>query len=102
MELQSVLAMLSGLGMPVAYDHFREEIKLPCLTVQETSTGIMLADNSVYHSASGWTISLYTETKRPDTEKAIENRLDEYDCIWQKSGTIWLSDEQMYQIDYEI
>ena len=102
MELQSILAVLSGLGLPVAYDHFREAAKLPCLTVKELSADFMLADNKIYHMKQGWLISLYTDAKRPDTEKTVESRLDEYGLIWQKSDTIWISAEQMYEINYTI
>ena len=53
----------------------------------------------VYQVINRITIELYTESKAPEAENAVEAALK--DLCWEKSEE-YLDDEQCYEIIYEI
>ena len=64
-----------------------------------SSTNNCNADDAVYQGINRITIELYTESKDPEAENAVEAALK--DLCWEKSEE-YLDDEQCYEIIYEI
>lgn len=101
MTLQELAALLETTGLPVAYRAFPagKAPPLPYLCYLCTGTNNFDADDRVYQVYQGVDVELYTETKRPDLELAVEAALS--DVGWEKTEE-YLDDEKCYQIIYEI
>ena len=72
---------------------------LPFVCYLFASTNNFNADDAVYQVINRITIELYTESKDPEAENAVETALK--DLCWEKSEE-YLDDEQCYEIIYEI
>lgn len=101
MTLQELAALLETTGLPVAYRAFPvgQAPPLPYLCYLCTGTNNFDADDRVYQVFQGVDVELYTETKRPDLESAVETALS--GLGWEKTEE-YLDDEKCYQIIYEI
>lgn len=58
------------------------------------------ADNKVYKKIETLNIELYTKTKDFATEKVVEDVLDAWNIVWDKTET-YLETEHMYEVLYE-
>ena len=101
MTLQKLAALLETTGLPVAYRAFPvgQAPPLPYLCYLCTGTNNFDADDRVYQVFQGVDVELYTATKRPDRESAVEAALS--GLCWEKTEE-YLDDEKCYQIIYEI
>ena len=103
MTLEEVMTMLSGLGLPVAYDHFArgEAPDPPFIVFLYPSADNFAADGIVYHSFDVLHVELYTDRKDPDQEEALEDLLTENELFYAKSE-VWIESEQLYEVLYEM
>ena len=101
MSLEEIKKLLETTGLPVAYRAFPvgNAPPLPFICYLFSSTNNFNADDVVYQVINRITIELYTESKDPEAENAVEAALK--DLCWEKSEE-YLDDEQCYEIIYEI
>jgi hypothetical protein len=103
MTLNAVKTMLEELGLPLAYDHFAEgeSPKPPFLVFTNPSDEVFGADNIVYADYHEINVELYTDTKQPELEKALEAILTQYEIYYLKTET-WIESEKLYEVLYEL
>ena len=101
--MEYIYDLLLTLGLPVAYSHFAEgEMPVsPYIVYYETGTDNFAADGKVYHKIETVAVELYTETKSPATEAALETVFDNAEVCWQSSET-WIDSEKLYEVRYTI
>lgn len=71
MKLMELANLLSGLGYPLAYSHFKSAQKPPFIVYLVTSGDSFSADNTALHESDYVDIELYVEVK----SLAIENQI---------------------------
>lgn len=102
MTYSEIKALVSGIGLPYAYDHFAEgECPAPpWIVFLLPGTDNFSADNVTYAEITEVAIELYQDGKYPPNEKLVENVLDAYEIPWEKTE-VWISDEKLYEVRYE-
>ena len=101
MSLEEIKKLLETTGLPVAYRAFPvgNAPPLPFVCYLFSSTNNFNADDVRFTRLSTASPLLYTESKDPEAENAVETALK--DLCWEKSEE-YLDDEQCYEIIYEI
>lgn len=74
----------------------------PFLVYRGKGSSNFNAEDKVYYSVYDYTIEYYFIYKNEDMEKAIENRLNEENIVWDKSSDVFIEDENMFVIYYNI
>ena len=95
----SLLTDLQSTGLPVAYRFFQKPQATPFIVYYQTDSNNFPADNKVYQHIMGYTIELYTDTKRPDLEALVEQALENY--VWEKSEE-YVDSEKCFEIIYDV
>lgn len=81
---------------------FNKTVELPFLIYLGRGSSNLLADNKVYESKYNYTIEYYFNLKDERVEKDIEQLFNDNNIPWEKSEDIFISEENMYLIRYEI
>ena len=99
-EIQSIL---SEINLPFAYDHFAEgeSSDPPFLVFLFPNSDNFGADGIVYQKISRLRIELYTDTKAPSIETAVETVLDSHGFFYDKDE-VWIAEERLYEVYYEM
>lgn len=102
MQVTEIKTMLSQLGIPLTYYSFPEKMapSLPYLVWYFPNSANFDADNRVYKKIEALNVELYTDTKDFDLEAALENILDQFGVVWEKTES-YLNSEHMYEVLYE-
>lgn len=102
MSIEQIAEILKLTGYPVAYYMFpkKKAQNPPYIIYYEPGSNNFVADNVVYQPIKQITVELYTETKDPTAETAIETALKNAEIAWNKIET-WIDTDNMYQIAYE-
>lgn len=102
-NLYSLLGTVPGIDGKVAYYAFPEGAapELPYIVYIETSTDNFMAGNTVYFRRTSVDIELYTETKDPAAEAALEAVLNAAELPWEKSED-FLESESCWMHTYSI
>lgn len=103
MTLKDFYQSLSGLNLPLAYDHF-EEGKLPkppFMVYRVLSSNNHSADNWAFHKNLDVTLELYTSKKDLDSESQVEGFLDSH-LIYFDKIEVYIPSEKLYQVTYTI
>ena len=102
MTYSEIMAMLTEIGLPFAYDHFAEGESpgLPYIVFLFPGTDNFMADDVVYFGITEVAIELYTDFKSPPDEKKVENVLNAYEIPWDKTE-VWIEDVKLYEVRYE-
>ena len=101
MTYAEITSMLEEADLPLAYDHFAEgeSPDPPFLIFLFPSSDNFSADGRVYQKIDALHIELYTDTKSPDTEAALEAVLDAYGIFYDKTE-VWIESEHLYEVLY--
>lgn len=101
MTINEFAALLETSGMPVTYRAWPvgEAPPLPWICYRFTNTNNFPADNRVYLRVDDFDVELYTKTKDPEAEAAVESALSAF--FWQKTET-YIETEDCYMILYEL
>lgn len=99
MEIRAIKTLLDTVGIPVAYDHFKEQTDPPFLVYLLPESRNILADDSVYQQKSLVRVQLYTTKKDLLLEEQTEAALR--GLIWSKTE-VYLDGEDMFEITYEM
>lgn len=102
MNYREVKQMVASFGFPFTYYSFPEKQApaLPYVLFYFPNTNNFSADDTVYQKAEALNIELYTKEKDYTSESAIEDVLEEYGIVWQKSES-YLNSENMYEVLYQ-
>ena len=103
MTRADVATMLSGIGLPYAYDHFTEadapgNPPFICFIYGDSDDAI--ADDSNYQAIVGLTVELYVDAPDFAKEAAVEAALSGAGLVYAKSGPAYIESERMYQTNY--
>lgn len=101
MDGAALKTLLKTTGYPVAHHHFEATPTRPHIVYLSNSSSNFAADNKVYQKETVYLVELYTDRKDPVAEKAIEDLFDANDIFWEKDE-IWIGDENLYQVLYQI
>lgn len=101
MTLKELATILTAVGYPIAYSHFKEEQQTPFICYRETMSDNFIADNKVYMKIPLVDIELYTDKKDLEAERKLESVLDQNEIGWQAIET-FIPTENIYQRVYEI
>ena len=101
MTLLEVAKMVASIGLPYRYSHFSETPQPPYVVFYYPSETDPHADNSNYINKRQLFIELYTKTKDPTSEAAVETVLKNAGLSWYKQ-TDFLNDEKLFSTTYEM
>ncbi len=103
MTHEEVMAMLSELDIPFAYDHFAEgeSPDPPFICFLFPGSDNFSADNVVYAAFEELHIELYTDEKNPELEERVEAVLTDHELFWQKTE-VWIESEKLYEVLYRM
>lgn len=99
--LQELYKILSGSGIPCAYQKFdeRDAPDLPLMVYTTPYANNFSADGITYQIINHVQIDLYTKTKDLEAEGKVENALSSF--FWNKEEE-YLEDERCYRVMYEL
>lgn len=97
--MEKLVAMISEMGIPFAYDHFAEgeSPEPPFLCYLLPGSDNFAADGMVYHRISQVHIELYTDSKDPAVEKKVTAVLDRHGIFYDQTET-WIESEKLYEV----
>ena len=101
MTLLEVAQMVASIGLPYRYSHFSETPQPPYVVFYYPSETDPHADNSNYINKRQLFIELFTKTKDPTAESAVETVLKNAGLSWYKQ-TDFLNDEKLFSTTYEM
>lgn len=102
-DLNTALNAIPGFDKKVAYRAFPvgKAPKLPFICYLCTNTDNFAADDYVWQVIQGVDIELYTAKKDEKSEKAVEDKLNELELVWDKSED-YIESESCYMITYTV
>lgn len=106
MKYTDVKAMLDEIkttyNVPFTYYAFpeKEAPNLPYITFYYPASRNIPSDDVVYQKVEELTIELYTENKDFALEANVENVLNKYNIVWDKSED-YINSEHMFMITFE-
>ena len=101
MTLEEFTKLVQGTGIPSAYDHCAEgeSPEPPFICYLIPGSDHFAADGVVYFELNRVHIELYTDVKDPETEKKVEQALDDAGIFYVKTE-VWIESEKLYEILY--
>lgn len=97
--MEKLVAMISEMGIPFAYDHFAEgeSPEPPFLCYLLPGSDNFAADGVVYHRISQVHVELYTDSKDPAVEEKVTAVLDRHGIFYDQTET-WIESEKLYEV----
>lgn len=102
MRQMDIYNILKTLNMPVSYMKFSAKQTLPFLIYNFSEPEILAAENIVYSSKNHYEVNYYFDKKDLRIEKKIEELFNENEIYYKKTEDIYIEDEDMYMITYEV
>lgn len=101
MTYSELARMVASIGLPYAYDHFTEgeSPDPPFVVFLLPGDSNFMADGGVYAEIASASIELYTDSKQPGIEYAIQEVLRAKGIAWRK-GEVWIPAERLYEVTY--
>ena len=100
--MEELVRIVSGMGIPFAYDHFAEgeSPDPPFICYLLPGSNNFAADGKVYYKISQVNIELYTDRKDPAVEQKLEDALDAASIFYNKTE-VWIDSERLYEVLYQ-
>ena len=100
--MEEVVRIVSGMGIPFAYDHFAEgeSPDPPFLCYLLPGSNYFSADGKVYYKIGRVNLELYTDRKDPEVEQKLEDALDAASIFYNKTE-VWIDSEKLYEVLYQ-
>ena len=96
----------TGLDIPVVYSHFQDAGDAPSAPPYIAYIGAgqdnFEADNTHYYNRNRYQIEYYFTTKDEDQEAAIEHLLLDNGLLYDKSEDVYIEDEGVFVIYYNV
>ena len=100
--MEELVRIVSGMGIPFAYDHFAEgeSPDPPFLCYLLPGSNNFSADGKVYYKIGRVNLELYTDRKDPEVEQKLEDVLDAASIFYNKTE-VWIDSEKLYEVLYQ-
>lgn len=100
--MEKLVAMISEIDIPFAYDHFAEgeSPDPPFLCYLLPGSDNFAADGRVYYKMSEVRIELYTDFKDVSLEEKVTAVLDNHGIFYEQSE-VWIEEEKLYEVAFE-
>ena len=95
----------TGLDIPVIYSHFRDKsdvVDPPYVAYIGMGQNNFQADNTYYHNSNRYQIEYYFTEKDESEEAKIEELLLENGYQYEKSEDVYIEDENVFVIYYNV
>ena len=100
--MEELVRIVSGMGIPFAYDHFAEgeSPDPPFLCYLLPGSNNFSADGKVYYKIGRVNLELYTDRKDPEVEQKLEDALDAA-SLFYNTTEVWIDSEKLYEVLYQ-
>lgn len=98
----TIFEVLQSTGLPCVYGHFKKPQALPYIACLGDGQNTMPADNTYYWRKNTYQIEYYFTTKNEANEAAIEQALLDNGFPYQKSEDVYIEDQGVYLIYYNV
>lgn len=101
MTYKELATMITGIGLPNAYDHFPEGQgpNPPFICFYFEGSDDLAADDTNYQRIRPLTVELYTDNKDFSTEETVEAALNGAGLVYSRSET-YIDSERLYEVAY--
>lgn len=98
----SIYQVLQSTGLPCAYSHFKKKQEPPYIVYIGGGQDTFDADNTHFYRNNRYQIEYYFTTKNDANETAIEDKLLENGYNYTKSEDVFIEDEGVFVIYYNV
>lgn len=98
----SIYSTLQSTGLPCAYSHFKKAQDPPYIVYIGSGQNYMDADNTHYYRQNTYQVEYYFTTKNETNEASIENALLAAGYNYTKSEDVYIQEEDVFVIYYQI
>lgn len=98
----TIYETLQSTQLPCAYSHFKKKQEPPYIVYIGSGQDFMDADNTHYYRNNTYQIEYYFTMKNESNEACIENALLENGYNYTKSEDVYIEDEGVFVIYYQI
>lgn len=98
----TIYQILQSTGLPCVYSHFNKSRPLPYIAYIGDGQDTMSADNTYYWKRNNYQIEYYFKEKNEQNEAAIEQVLTDNGYLYAKSEDLYLEDQGVFVIYYNI
>lgn len=94
--------VLKSIGLPVAYFRFKNAVNPPFLVYLGNGQATTFKDNAIYFKKNQYQVQYYFKQKNEINENQIEQTLIDNGYNYQKSEDIYIENEDLFVIYYDI
>lgn len=98
----TIYQMLETLGRPVAWGYHSRPRELPYFCILGSGQDQKIADNTYYTRQDRYQVEYYFKKKQPEFEAQIEDLLLENGYRYTKTEDIYIEDQDVFVIYYDI
>ena len=98
----SIYQTLQSTGLPCAYSHFKKAQDPPYIVYIGSGQNYMDADNTHYYRQNTYQVEYYFTAKNETNEASIENALLGAGYNYTKSEDVYIQEEDVFVIYYQI
>lgn len=98
----SIYSVLQSTGLPCAYSHFKTDKEPPYIVYIGNGQNFMDADNTHYYRNNTYQVEYYFTTKNETNEAGIEDALLEAGFNYEKSEDVYIEEQGVFVIYYQI
>ena len=98
----SIFSTLQGTGLPCAYSHFKTPQQPPYIVYIGSGQDVMEADNTHYWRDNKYQVEYYFTAKNELNEASIESALLAAGYLYDKSEDIYIEDQGVFVIYYNV
>ena len=98
----SIYSTLQSTGLPCAYSHFKTNQQPPYIVYIGSGQNTSQADNTHYWRENTYQVEYYFTTKDEQNETAIEDALLAAGYLYTKTEDVYIEDEGVFVIYYQI
>lgn len=101
MNTKNPASIFKHFRLPIDYGMTKEQ-EPPFLVYVGSGANTLKSDNIVYHNTYDYTIEYYFRAKDEMLERELEAFLTEHGIVWTKSKDIYIREDDMFVIYYDI
>lgn len=98
----SIYSVLQGTHLPCVYSHFKTDQTPPYIVYIGSGQNTSDADNTHYWRENTYQVEYYFTTKDESNETAIEDALLGAGYLYTKSEDVFIEDEGVFVIYYQV
>ena len=98
----SIYQTLQTTGLPCAYSHFRTNQSPPYIVYIGNGQEVFEADNTHYYRENNYQVEYYFTTKDESNEASIEDALLGAGYLYDKSEDVYIEDQGVFVIYYQV